>query len=407
MYSDKLPKYINVEDAKYSVRVPSDNTGSGQRVRLGRFNSLEEALQVRDTYLQGLSLPTNSSYYKSGEYVHVDSTTSVGTGSVVFNNENNQYEYSYIPCRVQVSPTDSTSTTNKQAFFEVLNYTTTEPNIDTIWEDVIAKQTQLSEIRTPSNGFDIKINEKDKPFGIVFISDIHFGGSGVDYLQIKKDTDVILNTPGLYAVSHGDFLDNFVIGKLMGLQKNQMVDFNTELALAKHWLKSIEPKLIALVSGNHDLWTLKLSGMDFVKSIFDANIKFIYDEYQVVLNLMFGDEQTKVVKIRHQWKGSSVTNPTYGIENSWDKGGNDFDIGVGGHTHIATLFRPFIKHNKMRYAVLTGTYKTSDVYQKELGVAPTFANGGSGAIIFYPDGKMAHFDDLQIAADFLTWIRNK
>lgn len=276
-----------------------------------------------------------------------------------------------------------------------------------LWDLIINRQEELNRIRPDlfSDGvIEVEIKE-NKPFAVAIMSDLHLGNPFTNYSAIRRDTNIILNTDGMYVISPGDFIDNWIIGRLQQKQRDQLINLDTELKLARTWLRSLDGKIIAIVSGNHDLWTLKQSGIDFVKETFD-DINFAYDEYEVNLDLLFGNKQSKRMKIRHKWRGTTSKNPTHAIEESWVQGKDEFDIGIGGHTHFATLFRSFIRHNLVRYAVLIGTFKVQDKYPKELGLMSGYNNMGSGAIIFWPDGRMYHCDDLEIARTVLNCVRN-
>jgi hypothetical protein len=79
-----------------------------------------------------------------------------------------------------------------------------------------------------------------------------------------------------------------------------------------------------------------------------------------------------------------------------------FDIGLAGHTHIATLHREFIKHNEKRDAILIGTYKIRDEYGRDLGFAAPVGLG-SGAFVMLPDGRRFWCDDIPTAKDLLEY----
>ena len=69
--------------------------------------------------------------------------------------------------------------------------------------------------------------------------------------------------------------------------------------------------------------------------------------------------------------------------------------------------RPFFQYNKKIYSVLLGTYLMIDRYGIKLGF-PNRTNkpsSGCGGIIFYPDGDMQHWDNLEKAVDYLKYLR--
>jgi hypothetical protein len=244
----------------------------------------------------------------------------------------------------------------------------------------------------------------NKPTGIAFLSDLHLGNSGTDYGAIFKDTKLVADTPGMYAAFHGDGIDNWITPKLQSLQRNQAVSFQTELMLFRRWLELIQEKLLLVVSGNHDNWTSKISGVDIIPSLLESTT-ILYDPNEIYVDISCGSYSWNVL-IRHKWKYSSIFNPTHGIEVGFDRLSRPFDIGIGGHTHIGTLFRPFYRHGEERLALLTGAYKRIDSFSKEIGYAET-ANNGCGAIIFMPDGKMWYNSDLEVACNYLTYLRGE
>jgi UDP-2,3-diacylglucosamine pyrophosphatase LpxH len=244
----------------------------------------------------------------------------------------------------------------------------------------------------------------DQPVALAFLSDLHIGSEGTDYDAIKRDTDLISKTDGMYAVFHGDGIDNWIIGKLQALQRNQAVSFKNEILMFRRWLELISEKLLIVVSGNHDNWTKKLSGIDIIPNYL-TNTCVLYDPFEVRVQVSCGTGSWDML-IRHQWKSSSIFNPTHGIEVGYDRMTLPFDIGVGGHTHIGTLVRPFYRHNKERLAILTGAYKRVDSFSKEIGFADTMTNG-CGALILFPDGKVWYNSDLEVAASYLTYLRRQ
>ena len=265
---------------------------------------------------------------------------------------------------------------------------------DALWEYVESNQKSINktipQIRMPN-----------RPFAIVFLSDLHIGSAGVDYRQARMDAETIRDTPNMYAVFHGDGIDNWIIPKMQGLQRGQLISFDKEIALFKAWLATLNSKLVAVVAGNHDNWTHRMSGIDWLHGITPP--KALYDSQQITFDLVFGSNTLRVC-VRHKWRGSSIHNPTHGLERASKD--IDADIYVGGHTHIGTLFRSFVVRNKYRIAVLTGTYKRIDEYAKELNV-PECIHPGSGAVIVDTDGSMMWTANVQEASRYVSYKNHK
>ena len=235
------------------------------------------------------------------------------------------------------------------------------------------------------------------------MSDTHFGSPSTDYRAAKADAEIIGKTPGLYASFHGDALDNWIIGRLQANQRSQVVGYEAERQLFFNWVDLMAGKWLWFVPGNHDLWSYKLSGIDMFRDKL-RRVKVLYDRHEIFLTLKVGSASWRIL-IRHKWRGSSVFNATHGIEVSWERRGLDFDIGIGGHTHIATLYREFIRHDKKRMAILTGAYKMDGDYGRELGFAEPVGRG-CGAVIFFPTGESHWCRTLTEAASFLGYLRS-
>ena len=238
-----------------------------------------------------------------------------------------------------------------------------------------------------------------RAFGWAWLSDLHFGGDS-DYRQMRADAELIRDTDRMWCAFNGDGLNNWIVGKLAHLQRGQSLSLDDEWQLFRSFLQIIRGKLKVVALGNHELWTLVLGGVNPIREEM-AGYHVLFDEYEVAYRLHLSGASW-LVKQRHQWRGSSVFNPTHGIEVGWQRGGCEFDIGVGGHTHIGTVCRPFFRHGVKKYAVLIGTYSTNG-YGRQLGLAPTVGTG-CGAMVFQADGRSTFFDDLHTAAQFLEFV---
>lgn len=272
---------------------------------------------------------------------------------------------------------------------------------DELWRAAIDAQTQVFKRIEQRRNQIIRLKP---PCAIALLSDCHFGSPYTDYTTLKRDAEIIRDTPDCYAGFHGDGVDNWIIGKLQGLQRGQVMTFDAEWQLFYDWLKMLQGKLVYVVAGNHDNWTIKVAGFDRVREAL-RGIQVLYHQDQIVFTLEVGLAQY-VVKVRHKWRGSSVFNVTHGIEVSWERGGDDFDIGIGGHTHQGTYHRPFSRHGKIRHAILTGTYKIMDAYGIESGYANPVGRG-CGALLFDQAGQLHFYDDLERTANYLDYLRSQ
>jgi hypothetical protein len=247
------------------------------------------------------------------------------------------------------------------------------------------------------------ITMPNKPFALALISDIHAGGKA-DYEAIEKDIELITHTDGMYVGNIGDDTDNFITAKLQFIQKEQPTTFDMEVRFLEWLFKKLSGHVLFWVSGNHNNWTKKASGVDFIREGL-MGTKCLYDSAQIYFTLKWGDNEQRWL-VRHRWRHGSIFNPTHGIEVGWERVGFNFDVGCAGHTHIATLCRPFIREGKKRFAVLMGTYKTRDNFGREMGFSSPVGTG-SGAFVYHPDGRSFWCEDLITARDLLKMWQNE
>jgi len=112
------------------------------------------------------------------------------------------------------------------------------------------------------------------------------------------------------------------------------------------------------------------------------------------------------MRVRHKWRGSSIYNPSHGIERAfkWDQ---DFEIGVGGHTHASGVVRSFNAAGSTGWAAMVGSYKRVDEFARRGGFAK--ANGSAAVALLFDEvsGRAVGFDDLGLCARVLTAMRSE
>lgn len=273
--------------------------------------------------------------------------------------------------------------------------------------------TDFEQVKSYLLNTSIKAKEKNKievgqkiylpelPVGLVLLADIH-GGGKCDYQAIFDDVELVKTTKGVYCGVCGDITDNFIIGKLAAIQNKQPTTFAMEVKFAEWFIEEIKSKLLFWISGNHDNWTYKVSGIDIYKKYLE-NVNCLYDRHQVVFDLKYGKFSQRFF-IRHKFKYKSIYNPTHGEETSWERIGIDFDIVIGSHYHQACLFREFVKADKKRLAILMGTYKIKDEYAEELGFAKSYGTG-SCMLVYDRNYNRYQFDNLLQGIDFLKYLQ--
>jgi hypothetical protein len=238
------------------------------------------------------------------------------------------------------------------------------------------------------------------PVGLAFVGDQHLGGRGVNVPRCFAEAELIARTPGLWAVVLGDVIDNFIWSSLLSVRLETTMSIPEEWALVRRYLGVLGPRLVLSVGGNHDQWTTRLAGVDYFReAVAEVNPDCIYDRDDARVEVRVG-EIPFYGRIRHRWKGSSIYNPTHGIERAakWDQ---DFQWGVGAHTHQAGVVRSFNNGGIGGMAAQVGSYKVVDPYARRLGFPKS--NQSTAVVIVFDDEtrSMTGFDNLHVAARFM------
>lgn len=207
------------------------------------------------------------------------------------------------------------------------------------------------------------MKSKQRYIGIAFQSDQHIGNPFCDHERLRRDTEVIEGHPDCYVIHAGDYIDNFMIDKPRPAMKAPIPP-SIQWQLCEHYINMTPTSLMAIVAGNHDLWTAGATDYDPLKRLAqDRGV--LYHPYELNLKVIHGDIPYHL-SIRHKRRGNSNLDPSRVIKKMWDDGECDFDIGVIGHHHTPSVV-PFTRHAVERYAIRPGAYKTIDSFGEMCG----------------------------------------
>lgn len=244
---------------------------------------------------------------------------------------------------------------------------------------------------------EIKV-DTSRPFGVVFMSDWHIGSLGTDHEALLRDIDVINSCDQLVAYVGGDPTDNFIGDKLAHAGRDtQLVNPAVQWKMFRYAIELLQPSLLAVGRGNHDLWSQREAGIDGVAMAL-RGIPVLHTAEDTYIDLTVG-EQTYVIYRKHRPIGSSRNNRTAGVKRSYDLGKRLFDVGVTEHHHESAMSVE-MRHGYYRWFITTGSYKIADAHAREWG----FHHGGVGTpvVIFYPfRKKMVGYLSLEDAIEHL------
>ena len=246
--------------------------------------------------------------------------------------------------------------------------------------------------------FEIKDN---KPIAIVPLADLHLGATGVQYEKLLKDLDIITSTDGMYSVCIGDWLNNFIFGKLINAGWGD-VRPKFQWVLCELVIQALSKTLIQINQGNHELWSSKACDVDEFASIAKrANVCYSSNKKYGKVTVKFNDLDYTGV-FRHKPIGSSRINPMQGAKNIY-RDLTAYDFCITAHTHTFGI-EHFVKHEQVRVAMNCGAYKTDDAFADECGFPDAIPK--MPVIILMPDKReMLTFENIETAAEVLKSLR--
>ena len=241
------------------------------------------------------------------------------------------------------------------------------------------------------------------PVAIVEVADLHSGDMGVDYERAFYEAELIAETPGMYVITVGDMVNNFIIGTLTQARSGTRLSIPDEWALLRRYLKIVAPKWLLSVGGNHDQWTTMLTGVDyFAEIVGQIKSRVIYDSDDVVFTVNVGDWAIPC-RARHKWRGNSIYNVTHAIERA-AKFDGDFLIGFGAHTHTGGYTRGMDVGGANGMAVQAGTYKRIDGFARRMGFAYPNNSTAVAVVIDAEYHSLTGFDNLEACANYMQLV---
>lgn len=279
-----------------------------------------------------------------------------------------------------------------------------EPTDDELWKaydamyDYQLKHDQSKAL--PSADINVQTN---RPFGVVFISDMHLGNKGVDTRRLREDIELITTCDRLRVYMGGDWADNFVIQALASVHRDEaLVNIEVQFEVLKAVLRLFGPKqqLLAIGTGNHDAWHKKVSGIDPTLA-FLKDVPALHTAEDTYLNMTVGTQEYIIYR-KHRPNRTTQYNEGHGVQHAFRFGERPFDVGIMEHHHTPHLSN-FHAHGQLRWAVRTGSYKIRDNYAREAG----FVNSqvGTPVLVFFPNERnIVPFMNIVDAIEFLEAV---
>lgn len=245
----------------------------------------------------------------------------------------------------------------------------------------------------------------DGPIGLAFVGDPHLDDPGTDIDLLRSHLALFNKHQALLPLGIGDYSNNWV-GRLARLHAQQSVSAAEAWVLVEWLVNAV--KWLALVAGNHDLWSGDGDPIRWMAKAARVN----YEANGVRLGITTPTGRVIRVNARHDFRGSSIWNTAHGIGRAAQQGWRDHIL-TAGHTHVSGIqvvrdpMSGLISH-----CLRIGSYKTYDRFADERGlpnqtftvcpvvvVRPQFADDDNRLL--------TTFFDPETAADFLKWLRSR
>ena len=230
------------------------------------------------------------------------------------------------------------------------------PNPEAPIEDVIDAASKQFEqryaARLAREWMPININIRG-PYALAFVGDPHLDDDGCNWPLLRRDLTIINETPGLFGVGMGDYLNNWV-GRLTRLYGAQNASQHTGWRMVDWFLHHVDWTL--LLKGNHDMWSGSNDPLDW---LFNGSASMA--EWQAKVRFVNPDGHTVKLNAAHSFKGHSQWNPLHGPVKA-AKFSGQADIYVQGHHHEWASFQTEDGNGKSYWALKARGYKYVDQY---------------------------------------------
>jgi predicted phosphodiesterase len=274
-----------------------------------------------------------------------------------------------------------------------------EHDPETLLSVVIQAQREFQKLDDRQTSVTIEIDD-DKPIGICFSGDWHLGGLYTDHEQLRLDSEIIGATDGLYNVLMGDYTDNYITRSHPGGSFEQVITADKQKELCEYFFtRYYQRGNLAVLKGNHDQWSVKETGEDFVKYLArKIGSPYLWYGGEIVIRL---GEVTYRIHAHHSYRYNSSLNTTNSQRNLF--AATHADIIALGHIHTNETHAKTVG-GKDTVWMRTGSYKITDDYSQWLGGLK--GDPRVPMCVLFPDRKkIVDFRDMYDGIEYLMMKR--
>lgn len=249
------------------------------------------------------------------------------------------------------------------------------------------------------------------PYGVVGLPDHHLNNIGTNARQAFADAELVAKHPHLFAVGIGDWIDNFIVGRLERERRKDVMSHADSWRILEHYVAILAAKIIAAISGNHLDWSTEAGGVDLMKKMFETHgLGAVYDTDEVRVRLTSPCGRQFMHLARHKYKGNSRFNSLHAIMVHILERWQGEDVIWGGHIHQAghaELEKQWQGESRVVHGIQLGAYKQIDGYARREHFRPNVPFLTPVTIHDPATGETIFFSDVQKGVKYLDMLRKE
>jgi hypothetical protein len=243
------------------------------------------------------------------------------------------------------------------------------------------------------------------PVGIVFHGDWHVGSSGTDYAALDESLALIRDTPGLWVVGMGDYMEGVTFYEKARGSLYTGAYNNPEAQEMSVRLRAevVREKWLAFIAGNHDEMQARHTGVSRTDKIAaDLGCPHFGEGGGTIFATV--GAQRYAIGVRHHFGSKAASVPRRMMDEwpEWDR----LHVAVMAHLHFNEVQR--VSRNGGRcWGLRSGTFKVKDAYADKNGFRPEM---GTPMVILLPDVERVYAfagDDFALGRMTLEVLRTQ
>lgn len=245
-------------------------------------------------------------------------------------------------------------------------------------------------------------------FAIVFSSDWHIGSFWTQLLTIRREAEIINQTPGMYCIFLGDMTDNAIpSGPHPALINEQNMPPSMQRATGERIARLLASKMKLMIPGCHDIWSRKSDDNEFIQKVAEiARAKYSMGDTKFYLSCDGGVRWCGYIS--HKPRGHSVYNDLHPCVAVAQRYCQEAEIIAIAHEHILATGVQMVG-GTMRFMARTSTRKHFDAYGSSLGTQGKRTEGMDVPVLIMHGSRKQAFwiRGIERSAIFLTAIRER